>query len=90
MDDTPDIATSPDTVPLAGTSAPASPAPADTAAPDVAPEPAVSLEVRVDAAIAAWLAAEIYNSPIARATEAYNHLVGTLPALRARILAQVA
>ncbi|MDG3442442.1 hypothetical protein [Nitrospirillum amazonense] len=87
MDDTPNIATSPDTVPLAGTGAPASPAPADTPSPDVASEPTVPLEVRVDAAIAAWLAADIHNSPIARATEAYNHLITVLPALRDRIVA---
>ena len=36
---------------------------------------------RVEAAISAWLAEHIHNSPVSRATEAINHLVSVLPHL---------
>ncbi|MEC4591615.1 hypothetical protein VPG91_11505 [Nitrospirillum amazonense] len=63
-------------------SAPPEAVPADGAAsPD--------LSQRVDAAVAAWLAEDIHNSPVARATDAYNHMVSVLPALRDRILAVI-
>ena len=49
------------------------------------PEPATAEEPpdRHDAAIDAWVAAYIHNSPIARSTEAFNHMTQVaLPALR--------
>ncbi|MDE1145637.1 MAG: hypothetical protein PW843_03320 [Azospirillaceae bacterium] len=45
---------------------------------------------QLEQAVAAWLAEEIHNSPIARVTDAYNHLVTALSGLKARILQHVA
>ncbi|MEA1651834.1 hypothetical protein UAJ10_22820 [Nitrospirillum sp. BR 11164] len=70
--------------------------PADTAAaPDPAPVsiteagPACDWPLRLERALAAWLAEEIHNSPVARVTDAYNHLVTTLDGLKARILQEI-
>ncbi|TWB20670.1 hypothetical protein FBZ89_10669 [Nitrospirillum amazonense] len=68
-------------------------APADTAAaaeplPVSAPVPCNWPE-RLERAVAAWLAEEIHNSPVARVTDAYNHLVTTLDGLKARILQEI-
>ena len=39
----------------------------------------------IEAAVADWLNTEIRNSPIARATEAWNHLVSALPRLTSKL-----
>jgi hypothetical protein len=52
------------------------------AAPIVPAKPAPNF----DALFSAWLASHVANSPIARSTEAFNHLVNeALPALRQAI-----
>ncbi|MDE1149717.1 MAG: hypothetical protein PW843_24460 [Azospirillaceae bacterium] len=66
----------PETTP-AGESAAAAPAPAA----------GTPLAARLDAAVSAWIVDQVHNSPLARVTEAYNHLIGSLPALKARVLA---
>ena len=44
---------------------------------------ASKLDEAWDGVISAWLAAQVANSPIARSTDAFNHLVAiALPALR--------
>ncbi len=43
----------------------------------------------IDAAIQAWLSGHIYNSQVSAETAVYNHLAGTLPALKAEILARL-
>ncbi|WP_044561271.1 hypothetical protein [Azospirillum sp. B4] len=62
------------------------PLPVPASTPDVVP---CDWPLRLERAVAAWLAEEIHNSPVARATEAYNHLVTTLSGLKARILQEI-
>ncbi|MBB6251715.1 hypothetical protein [Nitrospirillum iridis] len=64
----------------------AAPEPVPASTPDAAP---CDWPVRLERALAAWLAEEIHNSPVARATDAYNHLVTTLGGLKARILQEI-
>ena len=40
---------------------------------------------KIEAAIQAWVAEHIHNSPVAESTPAFNHLQASLPALRAAI-----
>ncbi|MDE2467769.1 MAG: hypothetical protein KGL35_03265, partial [Bradyrhizobium sp.] len=61
----------------------------------VAPEPAAppaapnGFADAFDAATSEWLATAISSSPISRTTEAWNHLVSALPALRSAVLARL-
>ena len=57
-------------------------------APDPAPASRVDA-ARIDAVITAWLNGEIANSPIARDTGAWNHLVAKLGALKAALLKDI-
>lgn len=50
------------------------------AAPAAAPS-------QLEAAIDAWVVEHIHNSPVARATEAYNHLISVIPDLKKRLAA---
>jgi hypothetical protein len=65
----------------AQTPAAEAPAPEDLAAP---PAPAAS---PIDAAIDAWFAARIHNSPISRETPIFNYLRGEIEDLKQRIAA---
>ncbi len=40
---------------------------------------------RFGAAIDAWFADHIHNSPVSRATDAFNHLLSVLPHLKAKL-----
>ena len=42
-----------------------------------------------ETALATWINDRVRNSPIAGATEAWNHLMGALPALRAALEAEL-
>jgi hypothetical protein len=41
---------------------------------------------KIDAAVHAWMVAQIYNSPVSQQTDAYNHLFNSLPDLKSRLL----
>jgi hypothetical protein len=89
-----------ETVPEAGLVAP-DPAPAESAeasagpadgAPEAAPDPAdpaLEQSANIGAVLEAWLHETMRDSPIARSTEAWNHLVASLPALRDRIMKEI-
>ena len=78
------------------------PAPTQTPAPEPGPqqEPeapissalhavvaeASAAEQRIVHAIEAWIDACLRNGPLAQATEAWNHLLSSLPALKAMLL----
>ena len=63
--------------------APASPEPPAVATPEPAPVSAI------DAVLAQWKLDFLNDSPVSRATDAYNHLIVTaLPALRARLMSE--
>jgi hypothetical protein len=47
---------------------------------------ASAAEQRIVHAIEAWIDACLRNGPIAQATEAWNHLLSSLPALKAMLL----
>lgn len=47
---------------------------------EAAPEPG-----KHDAAISAWVSQHIYDSPVSRNTEAFNHLVSVLPHLKSKL-----
>ena len=64
------------------------PAAADPAGAGIA-MPASQNHTRIDAAIDAWFAGHIRNSPLAQATQAYNHLVQKIGALKAAIVAAI-
>lgn len=40
-----------------------------------------SKRVKIDLLIAQWVSANLYNSPLSRSTEAWNHLSAQLPQL---------
>lgn len=42
---------------------------------------------KLEQAITQWVSEQIYGSPISRDTQAYNHLIGSVPALVEKILA---
>ena len=91
MSDVQDPSETPVTTVLAAvpTVEPASVGAAQPADP-TAPAPAPSFESVWDDAMPRWLASQVANSPIARNTEAFNHLVETaLPALRQAILEMI-
>lgn len=48
--------------------------------------PAETIKALWPQVINAWLASSIANSPVARSTEALNHLVSALPALRQALM----
>jgi hypothetical protein len=55
----------------------------DADAAPAAPEP--SRLARLEHAVAEWFGAHIHNSPVSRATEAFNHLAQALPRLIAAL-----
>jgi hypothetical protein len=48
--------------------------------------PAETIKAAWPQIVNAWLASSIANSPVARSTEALNHLVSALPALRQALM----
>lgn len=59
---------------------------AGTTAPQVSQAPVSNQAARLEdiwpEAVSRWLANNIHNSPVARSTDALNHLTAALPALR--------
>jgi hypothetical protein len=56
-------------------------------APDITTGPTLQdKENRLHDIVQGWLSSNIHGSPVSRSTEAYNHLVAALPALRALIM----
>ena len=53
------------------------------AAPDAAPDAATELSrlTKIQLIIAGWVNDSLYNSPLSRSTEAWNHLSSQLPSL---------
>lgn len=59
-----------------------------TSPTDPAPKPEakpVSAADRIDEIIRDWVADHIFDTPVSRNTEAYNHLVSVLPHLKAKL-----
>jgi 3-oxoacyl-ACP reductase-like protein len=65
-------------------------APARAAAAPVAkPGPILAKEAAIEACLKDWLKAHVHNSPLSRASDAYNHLTSVLPHLVAKLAKEV-
>lgn len=66
--------------------------PSETAAAAPAKSPAPSRSAKADRleqVIAGWISRHINDSPVSRATEAYNHLLGKLEELKSALLKEL-
>jgi hypothetical protein len=63
-------------------------APAKPAAPvaPAAPAPVNDQAAKIDQIISDWTTGHIFNSPLSRNSEAYNHLLTALPHLKSALL----
>lgn len=53
------------------------------------PVPTPTVAETIDAAIRRWMVERIHNSPVAQATDGFNHLTASLPALRDEIVRSI-